>query len=143
MRRKGAPTPDFLPSLSSLLSSFLSKAGIIRDLDFTREIVKPAYAILRREPGAQANQTSMLQGTRYKYYYQGLLIPTKCPSRYWGPLCGRFDSYDHMVRCYATNEQAAKGPDAIDILAKLAGRALTKNPGKPIPQDIAQQRNSK
>ena len=116
-------------------------AGIIRRLELTREIVKEAFAQLKHEHAAQINLTSILCGTRCKYRYQGLLIPTQRPDRFWGSWCGRLDAFNHMLSCYALKRYEATGLDAIEFLVRMARKTLRDNPGKPTPQFLARKRH--
>ena len=112
-------------------------AGIISRLELTRDIVKEAFAQVKREHAAQINLTSILCGTRYKYRYQGLLVPTQRRNGFWGSWYGRLDAFNHTLSCYALKRYEATGLDAIEFLVRMARKTLRDNPGKPTPQFLA------
>ena len=101
-------------------------AAIILKLDSTREIINEALSKLRLRHREQVNLLSILCGTRYKYYHKGTLLPTWCPNKHNGQICGRTDTFEHMLLCYNLRQQMATGPDAISFLVKMAKRTLPR-----------------
>ena len=93
-------------------------AAIKLRLKLPRPIIKEALSKPRRRHSVQINLLGILRGARYKNYYKGTLLPTWCPNMYHIQVCGRTDTFNHMLA--NLRSQLAKGPAAIDFLEKKA-----------------------
>ena len=110
-----------LRQLSSLGSV---SAEIITRLELTRELVRIAYTILKEERRAQVTLAKILSGTRFKYYLNGVLVPTRCPNKFGRGECNQCDSFDHLLRCYGLRKKFKKGADSVKFLILMARRAI-------------------
>ena len=111
-------------------------AAVILKLNLTREIIASALSRLRMRHEEQVNLLSILCGTRFKYYFQGMLVPTWCPNTFRGEVCAKNDSFNHLVHCYGLRKHLKTGPDAIDFLVMMAKRTKPPNPRRPRPRYI-------
>ena len=114
-------------------------ASVILQLHLTREIINEALSKLRLQHRAQMNLLSILCGTRFKYYYKGILLPTWCPNRHQRQICGSTDTFNHLLVCYdlRRNLEAERGTSA--FLVRMAKRTLPKNIQRPRPRYIEPQ----
>lgn len=108
-------------------------ARIITSLELTREIVQVTMTLLRHRRDAQVTLASVLGGTRFKHAIHGVLVPTRCPHSRYGAVCGREDSFEHLLDCYNLRSQLRKGVEAIDFLVKLAKTVISATPGRSVP----------
>ena len=127
---------DELKVIKLLESIHSESAGIIEQLQLTKEIVIAALSVLREKHEAQINLISILTGTRFKYHFHGVVVPTFGPNRQYGRTYGEEDGFKHMSHCYGLEAQVRQGPEAIDFLAKLARQTVTKEPSRPTPMYI-------
>ena len=111
-------------------------AAVILKLNLTREIIASALPRLRMGHEEQVNLISILCGTRFKYYSQGMLVLTWCPNTFRGEVCARNDSFNHLVNCYGLKQHLKTGPDAAGFLALMAKRTKPPNPRRPRPRYI-------
>ena len=112
-------------------------AGIILRLGLTREIIQEALSKLRMKHSAQVNLLSIVCGTRYKYYHQGLLLPTQCPNKHNRVrTCGITDTFDHMLNCYSLRSHLKTGPEAVGFLVMMAKRTQAEGGKRPQPRYI-------
>ena len=95
-----------------------------------------ALALLKDNHKAQVNLISIICGTRFKYHFHSVLVPTRCPNDYYGKPCGKMDSFEHLLTCYGLRKRNREGPAIVEFLVLMATRALTKNPGKPMPMYV-------
>ena len=108
-------------------------AKIIIELQLTREIVAAAMAVLQRKRDLQVTLISILGATRFKRAFHGVLVPTRCPHFRHGVLCGREDSFSHLIDCYNLRGGLKKGAESIDFLVSMARKTVTDTPGRSIP----------
>ena len=114
-------------------------AGIILRLKLNRAIIQEALSKLRAKHAAQINLLSIICGTRYKYYHQGLLLPTQCPNKYNRVReCGITDTFNHMLNCYGLRIHLKTGPEAVDFLVMMAKRTQTEGKRRVRPRYIEQ-----
>ena len=111
-------------------------AKIILRLKLTREIITTVLSRLRMRHAEQVNLLSILCGTRFKYYYQGTLLPTWCPNTFGGTTCARNDSFEHLLICYDLRRHMKQGPEAVDFLILMAKRTKPPGPQRPRPRYI-------
>ena len=64
-----------LKILATLESEY---TAVLTDLEISRAMAKAALAELSGGHRAQTSLLNTLNGARYKYPYQGILLPTKC-----------------------------------------------------------------
>ena len=124
---------DELAVLRILATLSSESTNTITNLDISREMVKAALAGLRDNHKAQINLLNTLSGTRFKYPFQGILVPTCCRNIRGGRECGAEDSFERMIRCYSICMPTEKGPEYIDFVTDLAVRTLHTCPGGPKP----------
>ena len=108
-------------------------ASIIIRLDLSRELIQAAMSILREDRPAQITLMTILGGTRFKYAYQGLLIPTSCPRMRGGERCNQQDSFDHLIFCYALQTQLKTGLESVPFLVTMARKATPGHPRRVRP----------
>ena len=113
---------------------------IITRLELTREIVGMAMSALRRERAAQVTLLSILGATRFKTYFHGVLIPTRCPHTWGRVACGQEDTYQHLLACYKIQHLERKGAESIDFLIKMARTARPARPGTAEPRFVVRER---
>ena len=102
-----------------------------------RPFVKEAFRRLRGRHAAQVTLATILCGTRFKYSYQSLLLPTECPNRRQGKrMCGREDFFAHLLRRHRLERHWGTGVDSIELMVKMAIRATPESPGVNIPKYI-------
>ena len=118
-------------------------AGIITRLELTREIIQMATSILRTERAAQVTLMSILGGTRFKAYFHGVLVPTKCPHKKRRGICGEEDSYEHLLWCYWLENREQKGPDSLDFLVAMARKTIPQIPGTAQPMFVQREFRSR
>ena len=108
-------------------------AKIIIELQLTREIVAAAMAVLQRKRELQVTLISILGATRFKRAFHGVLVPASCPHFRHGVLCGREDSFSHLLDCYNLRSGIKKGAESIDFLVEMAKKTVTTSPGRSVP----------
>ena len=121
------------------LGSF--SAGIITHLELTREIIHSAMSMLSRDRAAQVTLLSILGATRFKTFFHGVLVPTRCPHVLGGEVCGTEDSYEHLLRCHGLRIHERKGADSLDFLVMMARRAVPAIPGTVMPMYVVRETN--
>ena len=72
-------------------------ARIITDLELARRIVRMAMSVLREGRGAQVTLLSILGATRFKTFFRGVLVLTRCPHAWGRVACGFENSYGHLL----------------------------------------------
>ena len=95
-----------------------------------------AMSALRGERAAQVTLMSILGGTRFKAYFHGVLVPTRCPRMKRRGVCGEEDTYEHLIWCYWLTDRERKGPDSLDFLLAMARKAIPPIPGKVRPMYV-------
>ena len=137
---------DEYNTLRQLSEAFSVSADVITRLELTREIVQMAMARLRRKRAAQETLMSILGATRFKTFFHGVLVPTRCPNYRRGRLCGAEDSYEHLTWCYKLREMERKGIESLDFLVVMAKRAIPPVPGtvqtRYVEREILRRRGS-
>ena len=113
---------------------------IITRLELTREIVGLAMSALRRERAAQVTLLSILGATRFKTYFHGVVIPTRCPHTWGRVVCGQEDTYQHLLICYKIQHLERKGAESLDFLITMARRARPARPGTVEPRFAVRER---
>ena len=113
-----------------------TSSTIITELGITRETVRAVLIELKERREAQTNLLSIICGTRFKYYFHGVLVPTRCPNQHWGRQCGKEDSLEHMIKCYSMSTIPREGPELITFLTTLAKRSVMRYPAHPSPMYI-------
>ena len=113
---------------------------IITRLELTREIVGLAMSALRRERAAQVTLLSILGATRFKTYFHGVLIPTRCPHTWGRVACGQEDTYQHLLICYKIQHLERKGAESLDFLITMARKARPARPGTVEPRFAVRER---
>ena len=98
-----------------------------------------AMSILREERGAQATLTSILGATRFKTYFYGVLVPTRCPHTWGRVACGMKDSYEYLLKCYKLENEVKKGHESLAFLVKMARKAMPARPGTIEPRFVIRQ----
>ena len=124
---------DEIVALRILATLESESTAIIVKLGLTREMVKAALAGLQTSHSDQINLLRVLCGTRYKYPYLGILLPTQCPNTRNGRECNEEDSFDHMVSCYKLQVPPSGDPGNIDFLIGMAKSTAPGTPGGPRP----------
>ena len=127
---------DELQALQLLESLNSESAEIITKLSLTREAIKLALMVLKDNHKAQINLMNIICGTRFKYHFHGVLVPTRCPNKYHGRKCNETDSLEHLLRCYGLQKIDREGPMIVEFLTIMATRTITEEPGKPAPMYI-------
>ena len=105
----------------------------IVNLEISREMIRAALAELRENHRAQINLLNILSGTRFKYPFQGILVPTCCQNVVRGVECGGEDSFEHILSCYSLEIPEERGPKCIDFLVSMAVKTLTERLRGPKP----------
>ena len=108
-------------------------AKILIELQLTREIVAAATSVLQGKREHQVTLISILGATRFKRAYHGVLVPTRCPHFRHGVLCGREDSFSHLLDCNNLRNGIRRGTESVDFLVKMARKTVTASPGRSIP----------
>ena len=108
-------------------------AKIIIELELTREIVAAAMATLKYKRALQVTLASVLGATRFKRAFHGVLVPTRCPHFRHGVLCGREDSFAHLLDCYNLRGRMKRGVESVDFLVEMAKKVVTTSPGRSVP----------
>ena len=130
---------DELRHLKKLAELGSESAEIIKKLNLTRGHIAEAMSRLKHSHPAQITLASILCGTRFKFAFQGVLIPTECPNG-WGrkedELCGEEDSFEHLISCHGLRKYIESGPYIVDFLVRMAKRATPMSPGINIPKYI-------
>ena len=112
-------------------------ARIIVKMNTERSFIKEAFRQLRGEHPAQIALATILCGTRFKYPFQEILIPTECPNKRNRSLaCGKEDSLEHLIKCYGLAKRYGTGVASIAFMVKVARRAAPEAPGVSIPKYI-------
>ena len=113
-----------------------SAKNIMR-LKLERSFIKEAFRQLRGEHPAQITLATIPCGTRFKYPFQGLLLPTECPNKRRSDLaCGAEDSLEHLIACYGLKKHVGTGVASIEFMVKMARRAVSDTPGVSVPKYI-------
>ena len=131
IRTKHEKDEKVIMRILSTLSSESTSTTV--DLGISREFIKAALAGLRENHIAQTNLLNILAGTRFKYPFQGILVPTCCQHMVEGGECGKEDSFEHMVSCYSLVIPEGRGPECIEFLINMAIATLTGRLGGPKP----------
>ena len=122
------------------LAELGSESGkIITRLQLTREIVYMAMSVLRNERAAQVTLMSILGATRFKTFFHGVLVPTRCPRLLRHRACGLEDSYVHLLQCYRIQRLERKGAEPLDFLVEMARRAAPARPGTVRPMFVERE----
>ena len=112
-------------------------ARIIVELNIERSFIKQVCRQLRGERPAQITLAAILRGARFKYPYQGLLIPTERPNKKRNNLnCGAEDSLGRLIeRCKLKNRYGT-GIASIPFMVEMARRAVPEAKGGSAPKYI-------
>ena len=70
-----------------------ASAAIIVILEVTWGLSNEALFKLRLRIREKVNLLGISRGTRYEYYYKGTLLPSWCPNKHHGQICGRADPW--------------------------------------------------
>ena len=124
---------DELVILKILATLESESTAILTNLEISREMVKAALSELRESHPEQISLLNILNGTRFKYPYQGILLPTKCQNSTEGGECGREDSFEHMLTCYGLQRPPKGSPENIDFLVSMARGTMFPRLGGPKP----------
>ena len=128
---------DELLHIRKLAGLGSESAGILEKLGTERAFVAEAFRILRGNHAAQITLATILCGTRFKYPYKGLLIPTECTNKRGGTeTCGEEDSLDHLITCYRLRKRWGAGVNSIRVMVTMARRAISGTPGVNAPRYI-------
>ena len=93
--------------------------------------------VLKGNHPAQITLASILCGARFKYAFQGMLIPTECPNKKKdGVQCGQEDSLEHLIKCHGLSKYKEEEPYVVDLMVKMAKRAIPSVPGVSIPKYV-------
>ena len=133
---KNKQNRDELMVIRILATLSSESTNTITNLEISREMVKTALAGLRDNHKAQINLLNILSGTRFKYPFHGVLVPTCCQNIVGERECGAEDSFEHMMQCYSICVPTKKGPEYIDFMVNLAVKTLHAGPGGPKPMFI-------
>ena len=92
--------------------------------ELTRDHIRVAYNILKEERRAQVALAKILSGARFKYYLNGVLVPTKCPNKFGRIECNQRDSFDHLLKRYKLRAKLETGENSIGFLVSMKRRAI-------------------
>ena len=67
------------------------------DLELTRELVRIAMPQPRGKWGAQVTLATVLNGTRTKYFFPGVLVPKECLNVRGGQVCCSVKSFADIL----------------------------------------------
>ena len=119
---------DEFKTLRNLATLGSQSATLAIRLGLTRSIIKEIYKKLEQDRLAQVNLTEILSAARFRYAFEGNLIPVKCPR------CKiARDCFDHMLEYYPLKQKEAHDEAAIEFLAELATKTKTDPAGLKYP----------
>ena len=107
-------------------------AALFTRLGLTRQIIKETFKRLDNDRQAQLNLTDIITANRFRYAFEGKLLPVMCPRRKMVR-----DSSNHLLECYPLRRQDSREEAAIEFLVDLAAKTKTSPVGlkKPIFRD--------
>ena len=115
----------------SLLSNIGSISGrLVTEWGLTRDILREATKVLCYNRRMQVTLSSIITGTRFKFFGRGeeQITPTLCRK------CGiEEDGIVHMLSCYEMDIIPSDEEGIVQYLAELAKRTVVYNPQMPLP----------
>ena len=94
----------------------------------TRSVVRSVLGGLQFKRAAQVAISSLLCGTRFKYYdKKGNLLPVVCP------FCGTEDSFEHFLVCRKVKQIPQGEEEIAGLLRDLAMKIEKSSPAQPKP----------
>ena len=94
----------------------------------TRGVVRSVLGGLQANRAAQVAISSLLCGTRFKYYdKKGNLLTVMCP------FCGEGDSFEHFLKCRRVKQVPEGEEELVSMLRALALKIEKGSPAQPKP----------
>ena len=120
-------------AVSQLRSCGSVAADIMLRLGLTRGLIKSAFKQLANSRPLQSTLSSLVCATRFKFYEQGRLLPTRCRAAN----CGMVGGFDHLQECTGVgimkDEDKQNEEKVCQYSEELVYHAYAVNPGYPVP----------
>ena len=133
---------DELKALQLLGPIHSESAAFIEKLQLPKEDITTVLSVLRAKHDGQINLIGILNETRFKTHFHGFLVPTSCRSKHYSGICGKEDTFAHLLDCYGLRRKLVKGSAAMDFLIEMARRTVTSEPGKAAPTYVISKKKS-